>query len=86
MASNPVIRLVEHPVASLADLGWAMVLLAALVATWWAAGRNLLWLDANWRDGWQALPPFWYAVRSVALLLVAAVDLWLIAGIVAVIG
>jgi hypothetical protein len=86
MSANPVLRLVESPVSALADLGWACVILAALVGTWWAAGRNLLWLDQQWRTGWQILPPLGYAARTVALLLVVAVDLWLLAALVAVLA
>ncbi|MEF8887326.1 MAG: hypothetical protein V5A30_05920 [Haloarculaceae archaeon] len=86
MSVNPVLRLVEAPAATLADLGWACILVAALVATWWAAGRNLLWLDAHWQEGWQVLPPFWPALRMVALLVVTAVDLWLLAALVAVLA
>jgi hypothetical protein len=83
---NPALRLVEAPVATLTDAAWACILLAALMATWWAAGRNVLWLDQQWQNGWQALPTFWYAARSVALLVVLAVDLWLVAALVAVLS
>lgn len=84
--TNPVIALVENPSAALADAGWALILLAALVATWWAAGRNLLWLDDRWRDGWLFLPPLGYAARTVALLIVVAIDCWLLAALVALLG
>jgi len=80
--SNPVIRLVESPVAALADLGWACILLAALISTWWALGRNLVYLADRYQDGWRYLVPLQYAIRSVAVLLIVAVDLWLLAGIV----
>jgi len=86
MTTNPAIRLVEHPVAALTEAGWTLILLAALVATWWAAGRNLLWLDNNWGNGWKLLPTFWAATRMVALLVILAVDLWLLAGIVHTLG
>jgi|APHM01.1.fsa_nt_gi hypothetical protein len=84
--TNPVIRLVEEPTAALADLGWAFVLLAALLATWWALGRNIIYLTDRYQDGWMFLVPLQYAARSVVLLLIIAVDLWLIAGIVHVLG
>lgn len=84
--TNPVVRLYESPVESLTDAGWLFVLLAALVATWWAAGRNVLWLDDQWGNGWKFLPPFWVAVRIVALLGIVAVDLWLMAAMLAVLG
>lgn len=86
MTANPAIRLQEAPVEALTDFGWALVLVAALVATWWAAGRNLLWLDQHWGNGWQLLPPFWAAARMVVLLLILAVDAWLLAGIVHALG
>lgn len=86
MLGNPILRLVESPVPSLIDVGWATVLLAALVATWWAAGRNLLWLDANWAQGWRYLPTFEPVSRIVALLLILALDMWLIAAIIEVVA
>jgi len=79
---NPFLRLIEQPVASLTDLGWLLVLLAALAGTWWAAGRNLLWLDDNWRNGWYLLPDARYVGRLIALLGVLAADAWLLAAIV----
>ena len=84
MTANPALRLVEAPAAALADLGWALILIAALVATWWAAGRNALYLSEQYQAGWQYLVPFWYAVRTIGMLLVLAVDAWLLAALVAV--
>lgn len=83
---NPIIRLYESPVESLADAGWVAILLAALVATWWAAGRNLLYLSEQYQNGWKYLVPFWYAVRLIGMLAILAVDLWLLSGIIAVIA
>lgn len=83
---NPIIRLYEAPVETLTDAGWALILVAALFATWWAAGRNLLWLDDQWGHGWKYLPTFWVAARGVALLLILAVDFWLVAALVATLG
>jgi hypothetical protein len=83
---NPIIRLYETPVAALTDAGFALILVAALVATWWAGGRNLLYLSEQYQTGWQALVPFWYAVRLCGLLVIVAIDLWLLAGIVYVVG
>lgn len=79
---NPVIHLIEHPVAALTEASWLCVLLAALVATWWAAGRNALYLLDRYQDGWLVLVPLQYAIRSIAMLLIVAIDLALIAGIV----
>jgi|APHM01.1.fsa_nt_gi hypothetical protein len=86
MTGNPVLRLVESPVATLVDVGWVLILLAALVATWWAAGRNALYLEDNYQQGWRYLIPAWYAIRVIGMLLIIACDLWLLAAIATVIG
>lgn len=83
---NPFIRIYESPVESLTAAGWLCILIGALVATWWAAGRNALYLENNYQNGWKYLVPFWYAVRLVGMLVALAVDLWLVAGIIAVIA
>lgn len=79
---NPFIRLYEAPVESLTAGAYALVLIAALVASWYAAGRNLLYLQKQYQNGWRYLVPFWYMVRLTALVLVVAVDLLLVAGII----
>lgn len=79
---NPFIRLYEAPVESLTAGAYALVLIAALVASWYAAGRNLLYLQKQYQNGWRYLVPFWYMVRLVGLVLVVAVDLLLVAGII----
>jgi len=79
---NPVIRFVEAPASSLADLGWAAILLAALIATWWAGGRNALYLREQCQAGWKYLVPAWYAARLVGMLVIVAIDCWLLAGLV----
>lgn len=79
---NPFVELWEAPVATLAALAYALVLLAALLATWYGATRNALYLTDRYQDGWKYLPPFWWSLRAVAMLLVAALDLLLLAGIV----
>jgi hypothetical protein len=84
MTTNPVIHLIEAPVAALTDLAWVCVLLAALVATWWAGGRNALYLSDQYQNGWLYLVPLGYAARVVGMLLILAFDLWLVAGILAV--
>lgn len=84
--SNPVLRLVESPVEALADAGWVCVLVAALLATWWAATRNALYLIQEWQSGWRLLIPLSYAARAIGLLLIAAVDLWLLGALVAVLA
>jgi hypothetical protein len=84
MPANPFIRLYEMPVATLTDAAYVLILLAVLVATWWAAGRNALYLSENYQNGWKYLIPAWYALRLIGMLVTAAVDLWLLAGIIGV--
>lgn len=86
MSSNPFIRLAESPVEALTAASYATVLLAALVLTWYFAGRNLLYLLDRYQDGWALLPPPVYTARVVGLLLIIAVDLLLVAGIVNALG
>lgn len=84
--SNPFLRLYEAPVETLTDLGWVAILLALLTATWWAAGRNLLWLDEHYQEGWKYLITADYALRTIAMFVIVAADLWLIAAIVGVLA
>jgi len=84
MIANPFVRVYEAPVESLTAGAYALVLLAALVVSWYALGRNALYLEDQWRDGWLVLVPFWYAARVVGALLIVALDLLLVAGIIAV--
>ena len=84
MPTNPFIELFHDPVGSLTAVAYALVLLAALVATWYALGRNLLTLYSDYQNGWIALPPAAYTARVIGALLIVAIDLLLIAGIVGV--
>lgn len=86
MTRNPAVRLTDAPVETLTEFGWALVLVAALVGTWWALGRNLLYLTEEYQQGWRYLIPLRYAARVVFTLLIVAVDLWLLAGVVHVLG
>lgn len=82
MIANPFVALYENPVATLTAAAYALCLVAALVATWWAAGRNALYLSDQYQNGWKYLVPLWYTVRVIGMLVIAAVDLLLCAGIV----
>lgn len=82
---NPFIHLFEHPVATLTALAYVMVLLGALVGSWWALGRNLLYLRQQYQNGWKYLIPAMYALRVVSTAVLVAVDLLLIAAIIHVI-
>jgi|APHM01.1.fsa_nt_gi hypothetical protein len=82
MTANPAVHLIENPVAALTDAGWLLMLLAALLLTWWALGRNLIYLIERYQDGWRYLIPLRYAARSVVALVILGVDLWLISAVV----
>jgi len=84
MIANPFVRLFEAPVEAMTAGAYALVLAAALAASWYALGRNLLYLTEQWQEGWLVLVPFWYAARVVGLLLLVALDLLLVAGIIGV--
>jgi hypothetical protein len=84
MIANPFVELFEAPVDSLTAGAYALVLLAALVASWYGLGRNLLYLTEQWRNGWLVLVPLGYAARVVGGLLLVAIDLLLVAGIIGV--
>lgn len=86
MVGNPFLRLYDAPVQSLTDAAFVLVLLAALMATWWAGGRNALWLYTRYQSNWKYLPPWEYAARSVVMLLVIALDLALLAAIVGILA
>lgn len=83
---NPFIRLFEAPVESLTAGAYALLLVAALLTTWYAGGRNALTLYDTYQQGWLVLPTFWWTVRAVGMLLVVALDLLLVAGIIHVLA
>lgn len=84
MTTNPFLELYQHPVATLTAAAYVALLLGALVATWWAAGRNLMYLDDQFQEGWLYLIPLRYTARLVATLGIVAVDLLLVAAIIGV--
>jgi len=79
---NPFVRLYEAPVETLTAAAYVAVLFGALVVTWWALGRNLLYLRDQYQNGWKYLIPFWYTVRAAAVAVLVAVDLLLIGAII----
>jgi hypothetical protein len=83
---NPFIELYQHPVDTLTAAAYISLLLGALVATWWAAGRNLMYLDDQFQEGWLYLIPLRYTARLVATLGIVAVDLWILAAIIGVVA
>jgi hypothetical protein len=82
---NPFIALFERPVATLTAGAYVLVLLGALLLSWWALGRNLLYLREQYQNNWRVLVPLWYAVRGASTLGLLALDLLLIGGIVHVV-
>jgi len=87
VTANPFVALFERPVATLTAAAYALVLLSALVGSWYAGGRNALYLVEFWQEtpggqAWRLLVPLAYAARVVAMLLLLAVDLLLVAGII----
>lgn len=79
---NPFISLFEAPVETLTAAAYVVVLFGALVVSWWALGRNLLYLRDRFQNGWKYLVPFWYALRIGAATVLIAVDLLLVAAII----
>lgn len=79
---NPFIRLWETPVETLAIGAYLLVLLAALVATWYVLGRNLLTLYIQYeKDSWKTPPAAW-AARAIAVPIILSIDLLLVAAFV----
>lgn len=82
MVVNPFVALFDAPVETLTALAYVCVLCAALTATWYAGGRNLLTLYDEYQEGWLVLVPFSYMLRVIAMFLILAVDCLLIAGVI----
>lgn len=79
---NPFIRLVEDPVTTTVLAAYALVLLAALITTWYVLGRNLLTLYVRYDNEAWATPPASWAARAIAVPLILAVDLLLVGALV----
>jgi len=86
VTTNPFLELYQHPVDTLTAAAYVALLLGALVATWWALGRNLMYLDDQFQEGWLYLIPLRYTARLVATLGIVAVDLWILAAIIGVVA
>jgi len=85
MTPNPFLELYQHPVDTLTAAAYVALLLGALGATWWGAGRNALALGRQWQEGWLLLIPFWPAVRIIAMFGILAADLLLVAAIIGIV-
>jgi len=79
---NPFVAFYESPVAAATAFAYVCILFAALVASWWAASRNALYLYDRWQAGWLVLVPGEYTLRAIAMLLLLALDALLIGGII----
>jgi len=79
---NPFIRLAEDPVAVTALAAYALILFAALIATWYILGRNLLTLYVNYTKSAWAVPPASWAARAIAVPVVLAIDLLLVGALI----
>lgn len=79
---NPFIRFFEEPILASALLAYALVVVAALLATWYVLGRNCMTLYLRWdNEAWQTPPGSW-AARAIAVPLILAVDLLLFGALV----
>lgn len=79
---NPFIRFVEEPVVTAALAAYGLLLFAALLATWYVLGRNLMTLYVRWdRDAWTTPPATW-AARAIAVPVILAIDLLLIGALI----
>lgn len=85
-AYNPIIRLVEHPVAALGDLAIALLFVTGLVFSWWALGHNLVSLAVKTENrskrGWHYLPPLTYVAQLAAIPLITAIDALLVGAMI----
>lgn len=86
---NPVIRLIEHPLETLGDVGLLLFLVAALVLTFWAVSRNIMDVITDVeRDNrtWGLLDaPLHIAARIAVVFALLALDSWLIGAVLYVI-
>jgi hypothetical protein len=79
---NPFIRLAEDPVTTTALAAYGLILFAALIATWYILGRNLLTLYIQYDKQAWTTPPAPWAARAIAIPLVLAVDFLLIGALI----
>lgn len=78
LVANPFIRFVEDPVTTSALAAYACLLFAALVATWYVLGRNLLTLYVNHKNSSWVLPPGPWAARALGVFVILAIDFLLV--------
>lgn len=83
---NPFIALYERPAATLAALGYTLLLVTLLVATLAACWRNVITVYVRWdrqRPGqWEYVPPVGWLTRVAAIPFVLAIDMWALAALV----
>ena len=83
---NPFIALFEDPVATLAALGYVLLLVTLLVVTLAACWRNALTIRMQWhRDRptkWEYVPPVGWCLRVAAIPFILAIDAWALAALI----
>lgn len=84
---NPFIELYEAPVETLTLAGYLLILVIALVWTWWLLTRNVLELyqqatTETWAKNTPLYPPFKFVWRLAAVPAIVATDCFLIAAFV----
>lgn len=88
---NPFVDLAAHPVATLAALGYAMLLSAVSIALAGEGWQMVLWLGNAWDyrtvdrgdyPTWRLAPPRSVYLRLAIVALLVAVEAWLIGGVV----
>lgn len=84
---NPFIRLYETPVESLTLAAYLLILVVALVWTWWLLTRNVLELyrqatTETWAKNTPLYPPFKFVWRLATVPAIVAVDLFLLAAFI----
>lgn len=86
MIPNPFIELFRDPVATLAALGYALILITLLVWTLAICWRNAVTVKVRWerqRPGqWEYVPPLGFVVRVSAIPAILAVDALALAALI----
>ncbi|PSP80179.1 hypothetical protein BRC81_03025 [Halobacteriales archaeon QS_1_68_20] len=90
MLPNPFVELWRDPVATLAALGYVLLLVTLLVVTLAACWRNAVTVYVRWDrqrpQQWEYLPPAGWLLRVAAIPFVLAIDAWALAALVWLLG
>lgn len=74
MTANPFVRFAQDPVTTSALAAYALILFAALLATWYLLGRNLLTLYVQYNSTTWKVPTGTWAARAIAVPVILAID------------